>query len=175
MAAMRLAVIAGGVVAAVALAVVGIAWSTGVFDAGEAEPAQAATSSPPTGTFPEGVYRYRLTKPEVRALVPTIEPALLEDAVGTFTWTIRNGTISLHQTDCSCSFTRISAPYRATARLFTVYWPKRADNGVEFCANDCVETVAWKFDGRALHFMPLATAGYDLVFWGAHKPWVKID
>ncbi len=166
---MRLVVVAAGVVVAAAVATVGVVWATGGLSKDkQAAPVTSASS------FPEGVFRYHLTKRDVLNLVPTIEPRLLEDAVGTFTWTIRDGTISLRQTDCKCSFTRVSAPYTNTARLFTVHWPKQAANGVEFCASDCVETVGWTFDGQALYFTPLATAGYDLVFWGANKPWVKI-
>ena len=169
---MKLAAVAAGVVVVVAVAIVGVVWAAGGLS--EDPRAARATSTPAAGAFPEGVFRYRLTKKEVLALVPTIEPRLLEDAVGTFTWTIRDGTISLEQTDCKCSFTRITAPYTATARHFTVHWPKKAANGVEFCSGDCVETVGWSFDGKALHFTPLVTAGYDVVFWGARKPWVKI-
>lgn len=172
---MRLALAAAGVVVAVALGTVGIVWATGGFDESEpVETARTATSTATGDAFPEGVYRYRLTKAEVLEIVPRIEKGLLEDAVGTFTWTIRDGRISLHQTDCNCSFHRISAPYTATDSLVTVRWPARAPNGVEFCTSDCVETVAWRFDGKALHILPLADAAYDLVFWGAHKPWVKI-
>lgn len=168
---MRLALAATVVVAVVAAATVGVVWATGGLDGGE--PAEAAAA---TGTsIPEGTYRYRMTKAEVRKLVPSIEPALLEDAVGTFTWTIRDGRLSLHQTDCNCSFHRISAPFTATDALLTVRWPEKAPNGGEFCSGGCTETVAWRYDDGALFITPLADAGYDLVFWGAHKPWRKID
>jgi hypothetical protein len=168
---MRLALAAAAVVLAVAAAIVGVVWATGGLDRDE----PAAREAAPPELIPEGVYRYRMTKAEVLKLVPTIERRLLEDAVGTFTWTIKDGRLSLYQTDCNCSFHRISAPYTATEALLTVRWPRTAPNGVEFCESGCVETVAWRFDGEALYVTPLADAGYDLVFWGAHKPWVKID
>lgn len=167
---MRLALAAAAVVLAVAAATVGVVWATGGLDDGDSPEVAAAGTS-----IPEGVYRYRMTRAEVLKLVPTIEPALLEDAVGTFTWTIRDGRLSLHQTGCKCSFHRISAPFTATDALLTVRWPEKAPNGVEFCSGGCVETVAWRFDGGELFMTPLADAGYDLAFWGAHKPWVKID
>ena len=162
---MKLVAVAVVVAVSVAAGVVGAVWATGGLDP------QARQA----GVFPEGVYRYHLTKKEVLEQLPTIEPHLLEDAVGTFTWTIRDGKISLHQTDCRCSFTDVSAPYEATAQLFTVRWPTRAANGAAFCSDGCVETVAWRFDGQALHITTAADAGNDFVFWGAAKPWVKID
>jgi hypothetical protein len=163
---MKLAVIAAGAAAAAAGVLVAVVWLAGGL---------GGASAPTPGVLPEGVFRYHLTEQEVLRYVPTIEQRLLKDAVGTFTWTIRDGTLSLHQTDCECTFTRVSAPYEATDKLVTVHWPARAENGVEFCASDCVEQVRWSFDGEALHMLPLATAGYDFVFWGARKPWIKID
>ena len=161
--------IAAGCAAVVAAVVVAVVWASGGLS--EDEP---GTPGIATESFPEGVYRYRLTEQDVLRVLANIEPRYLKDATGTFTWTIRDGTISLYQTDCECSFQRVSAPYTTNGDLITVRWPKLAANGVEFCASDCVETVRWTFDGEALRFIPLSGIAYDLVFWGARKPWVKI-
>ena len=37
-----------------------------------------------------------------------------------------------------------------------------------------VETVRWRYDGKALHIEPLSPQGYDIVFWGAYTPWRQI-
>jgi hypothetical protein len=169
----KLPVIAVGVALVVAIAVVGGVWALGGL--GDDEPAATRTTPSADESFPEGVFRYRLTKQEVLRLVPDMQPRLLKDAVGTFTWTIRDGTISLHQTDCDCTFDRISAPYTATPSLLTVTWPSKAENGADFCTGDCVETLSWTFDGKALRLTPLEATEYDIVFWGARKPWAKID
>ena len=167
---MKMPLVAAGVVAVVAAVVVATVWASGGLS--EDEP---GTPDIATATFPEGVFRYRLSEQDVLRVLPTIDPGYLRDAVGTFTWTIRDGTISLYQTDCQCTFHRVAAPYSTNGDLITVRWPKLAANGAEFCASDCVETVRWTFDGEALRFIPREGVGYDLVFWGARKPWVKID
>ena len=94
------------------------------------------------------MYRYRLTKDDVLALDATLDPSLLEEAIGTFTWTLRDGTISLQQTDCQCSLGRVSGRYTATPSQLTVHWPAKAENGDEFCSGDCVETVDWRSTAR---------------------------
>jgi hypothetical protein len=167
---MKLPMLAAGFAALVAVVTVAVVWAAGGLSEDEPAPPGIATAQ-----FPEGVYRYRLNEQDVLRVLANIEPRYLKDAVGTFTWTIRDGTISLYQTDCDCSFHRVSAPYETNGDLITVRWPKLAANGAEFCASDCVETVRWTFEGNALRFVPTSGRAYDLVFWGARKPWIKID
>lgn len=169
---MKLPVIVG-IGIAVALAVVGVAWSLGALG-GDEKVAEAPAGATALEAIPEGVYRYRLTKDDVLALVATLDPGLLEEAIGTFTWTLRDGTISLEQTDCQCSLGRVAGRYTATPSQLTVQWPAKAENGEEFCSGNCVETVDWRFDGKALHITPTSPERLELVFWGGRRPWVKI-
>jgi hypothetical protein len=155
------------VVAVTALVVIVVARVVGSDSPGEATAA--------AGTFPQGVYRYRLSKQDVMKVVSDISPAALADSIGTFTWTLRDGVITLVQTNCKCTIPGVKGHYEATAGRLTVRWPHYATNGVEFCASDCVETVRWTYDGAALHIEPLTPAPLDLVFWGANKPWQRIE
>ncbi len=160
----------GAVVAVVAFGVIGAARLLGSDEPGTSNAAPQAT-----GQFPEGVFRYRLSKQEVLRVIPDIQPRYLADAVGTFTWTLRGGVISLAQTGCACSIPNVVGRYTIDGDRLTVSWPPRAPNGVEFCSGDCVEEVRWTFDGAALHIDPLSTKGYDVAFWGADKPWRQIN
>jgi len=154
-------VVAGlGAVAVLTAAVV--VWAGGVFDRGGGS------------GFPEGVYRYRLSAAEVLRIAPAIPHELLGDATGTFTWTIRDGTISLVQTNCKCTISRISGRYTTDEHDFTVTWPKKV-NGVDFCSGPCTDHVRWRFDGKALRFEPVSKDLDVAVFWGAGKPWVKVS
>jgi hypothetical protein len=157
------------VVAATAVAVVVAAQLVG----GDEGPTAIASSH--SGAFPEGVFRYRVRKDDVIGVVPDISPAYLADAVGTFTWTVRDGVITLVQTDCACSIPEVSGRYTVAGDRLTVSWPERAANGREFCTGDCVETVRWSYDGAALHVTPLQADGYSVVFWGAGTPWRKVE
>jgi hypothetical protein len=156
--------IAAGLVAVVAVTALVVVWAAGGVGGGSAK----AESG-----FPEGVYRYRLTKAEVRKIA-ILPDKSLADAVGTFTWTIRDGTISLVQTDCKCLLPRVSTTYTTVDHRLTVKWPKVV-NGVVFCEIDCTDTVRWSFDGKMLRFVPLSKDVFDFVFWGAGKPWEKVD
>jgi hypothetical protein len=162
------AAVAAGLVAVIAVTAVVVVWVAGGLGGSSAKRG--------TGTgFPEGVYRYRLTKAEVRR-VAILPDKSLEDAVGTFTWTIRKGTISLVQTDCKCTLPRVSSTYTLGGNhQLTVTWPHRAVNGVVLCEVNCTDTVKWSFDGKMLRFRPLGRDMLKFVFWGAGKPWVKID
>src|SRR5262245_15357011 len=135
-------VVAGlaGVVVATALVVVAVA---GVLDGGGGS------------GFPEGVYRYRLTAQEVLRVAPAIPRKLLDDATGTFTWTIRDGTISLVQTDCKCTISRMKGRYSVDEDNLRVTWPKTV-NGVAFCTGTCTDRVRWDFDGKMLRFAPVS-------------------
>jgi hypothetical protein len=128
-----------------------------------------------TTSFPQGVYRYHLTKQDVLDVVPDIGPDYLADAVGTFTWTLRDGVITLAQTDCKCTIPGVRGSYTVAGDRLTVRWPLKATNGVEFCTGKCTETVRWRYDGKALHIEPISPQGYDIVFWGAYKPWRHIN
>ncbi len=164
--------VALGLAAAVAVSALAVVWGAGILGGNEAgKSGNAAESS----RFPEGVYRYRLGAPEVLRIVPGLERRFLDDAIGTFTWTIRDGTISLAQTGCTCSFPHVSGRYTVAADRLTVRWPKLVSKGVEFCTGDCTDTVHWSFDGKALRLNPLLGDRYDRVFWGAGKAWVKIE
>jgi len=156
--------IAAGLVAVVAVAALAVVWAAGGLG-GSSEKAKSG--------FPEGVYRYRLTKPEVRK-VAILPDKSLEDAVGTFTWTIRDGTISLVQTDCKCTLPRVSSTYTTVGHRLTVTWPPKV-NGVAFCEVKCTDTLRWSFDGKLLRLVPLSKDVIKFVFWGAGKPWEKID
>jgi hypothetical protein len=156
--------IAAGLVAVVAVTAFAVVWAAGGLGGDSAKAGSA---------FPEGVYRYRLTKDEVRK-VAILPDKSLEDAVGTFTWTIRNGTISLVQTDCKCALPRVSSTYTAANHRLTVTWPKKV-NGVLFCEIGCTDTVRWSFDGKMLRLAPLTKDVFDFVFWGAGKPWEKVE
>ncbi len=158
------------IVVVTAAAVIAAAWVVG--RGGEASGDPSATTA---SGLPEGVFRYRLTKQDVLRVMPDIGLRLLTDATGTFTWTLRDGRIFLVQSDCDCSFTRVTGRYTSDGDRLTVHWPRRASNGVEFCSADCVETVAWAFDGEALRIDPLTDRAYDVVFWGAEKPWRRIE
>ncbi len=160
------------IAAVVAVTAAGVIVGARVVGGGETAPADASATT--ADGFPQGVFRYRLSKEDVLRVAPQIEPRYLEDAIGTFTWTLRDGVISLVQTDCDCSFTRVDGRYAIEGDRLTVYWPRRASNGVEFCASDCVETVKWAFDGKALRIDPLSERTYDVVFWGVDKPWRQI-
>jgi len=162
---MKRPVIAAGLVAVVAVTAAAVVWVAGGF--GGSSAAKAGT------TLPEGVYRYRLTKPEVRRIA-ILPDKSLDDAVGTFTWTIRDGTISLVQTNCRCAIPRVSARYTTNSDRLTVTWPK-AVNGVPFCEIGCTDTVRWTFDGTMLRLVPLSNDVFDRVFWGLGKPWAKIE
>jgi hypothetical protein len=166
-----------GVGAATAVAVVGIAWASGVLSEDKqviAPPVTTTETDPAPEVFPEGVYRYRLTKSDVIALDPTLKPEQVTDAVGTYTWTIRGGKIALHQTDCKCELTRITGDYRVDRKIVLVHWPAKWPNGTTFCQGDCIDTLGWSFDGKALHLTPVQPDRYAIIFWGARKPWVKI-
>ena len=174
---MKLPVVMVGVGLAAAAAVVGVAWSAGALsgdEEGGVPPITATTASPTSEVLPEGVYRYHLTKQDVLALDSTLKPKQLADATGTFTWTIRNGKISLHQTDCQCALTRVSGAYTTKAKVILVHWPEKAPNGTTFCQGDCVDTLGWTFDGEALHLTPVVPDRYAIIFWGARKPWLKV-
>jgi hypothetical protein len=157
-------VMAVALVAVVAVTALAIVWAAGGFGG---SPARTGAE------FPEGVYRYRLTKPEVRRIA-ILPDKSLDDAVGTFTWTIRDGTISLVQTNCKCAIPRVSSTYTTTGHRLTVTWPKTV-NGVAFCEVGCTDIVRWSFDGTMLRFVPLSKDMFDVVFWGAGKPWAKIE
>jgi hypothetical protein len=166
-----------GVGLAAAVAVVGIAWATGALSGDDndgAPPAVTTTATPVPGVLPEGVYRYQLTKRDVLALDSTLTPKQLGDATGTFTWTIRDGRISLHQTDCQCSLTRVSGAYTAKAKVILVHWPEKAPNGTTFCQGECIDTLGWSFDGEALSLTPVVPDRQAIIFWGARKPWLKV-
>jgi hypothetical protein len=156
--------IAAGLVAVVAVTAAAVVWIAGGVGGGGTK---AGTG------FPEGVYRYRLTKAEVQR-VAILPDKSLEDAVGTFTWTIRHGTISLVQTDCKCLLPRVSSRYTTVGHRLTVTWP-RTVHGVLFCEIGCTDTVRWSFDGKMLHFVPVSKDVFDFVFWGLGKPWAKIE
>lgn len=155
----------GAVVAGTALAVILVAHLVD-------SDSPSANAAPPS--FPQGVYRYHLTKQDVLDVVPDIGPDYLADAIGTFTWTLRDGAITLVQTDCTCTIPGVKGRYTVTGDRLTVRWPPKATNGVEFCTGKCTETVRWRYDGKALHIEPLTPLGYDIVFWGAYKPWRQI-
>ena len=123
--------------------------------------------------FPEGVYQYRLTDSDVTAVVPGLKPQFLKDAVGTFTWTVRDGKISLTQTDCACTFPHVSSTYAISGNHLTVTWPRLVGKRV-FCSQGCTDRVRWHLSGNVLHVAALGNDKYDAVFWGAGKPWVKI-
>jgi hypothetical protein len=166
-----------GVGLAAAAAVVGVAWAIGALgeDTRAAVPpvTTTETSSAPA-TFPEGVYRYRLTKSDVVALDPTLQPDAVADVVGTYTWTIRDGKISFHQTDCQCALSRLSGQYRINDKVLLVHWPEKAPDGTTFCGENCIDTLGWSFDGEALHLTPVVPSRDVILFWGIRKPWVKI-
>jgi len=155
--------IAAGLVAVVAATALGVVWAAGAI---------GGSSASAKSGFPEGVYRYRLTKEEVRK-VAILPDKSLEDAVGTFTWTIRDGTISLVQTNCKCTLPRVSSKYTAIGHRLTVTWPRAVD-GVVLCEVNCTDTLRWSFDGTMLRLVPLSKDMIKYVFWGAGKPWQKI-
>jgi len=156
--------IAVALVAVVAVTALLVVWVGGGFG-GSGKKAQSG--------FPEGVYRYSLTKAEVRRIAP-LPDKLLDDAVGTFTWTIRDGRISLDQTDCKCVFPRLSSRYTAVDHRLTVTWPRKI-NGMVFCEGGCTYVVRWSFDGKMLRIVPIPADLTNFIFWGAGKPWQKIE
>jgi hypothetical protein len=164
--------VVAGLVAVVALSALAVVWAAGVGGGDDHEKSPRATAS--AGAFPEGVYRYRLNAHDVLQIVPGLEQRFLKDAVGTFTWTIRDGTMSLSQTSCTCSFPRVTGSYTVDANRLIVHWPKLVSNGVAFCTGDCTDTVRWGFDGKSLRLEPISGDRYDIVFWGAGKAWLKI-
>lgn len=153
--------IAAGLVAVIAVTAVAVVWGAGLLGGDD------------DGGFPEGVYQYRVTDRDVLDVVPGLRPEFLKDTVGTFTWTVRDGKISLVQTDCACSFPRVSSTYTVAGDRLTVTWPKVVGSR-EFCSQGCTDTVRWDFDGKVLHVVPLGKDKYDVVFWGARKSWVKV-
>jgi hypothetical protein len=153
-----------GLVAVVVVVAVGVIFGAGI-----------GGSKRSDGQFPEGVYRYRLTAKEVLQIAPSLPAQFLSAAIGTFTWTIRDGTISLAQTGCECSFSHVSGKYTIAADRLTVRWPKLVEKGVDFCSGDCTDTVRWSYDGAVLRLVPVSGDPFDLVFWGAGKPWVEIS
>ena len=153
--------------AVVAVAAVAVIVGAGIGGGGSSERSD--------GGFPQGVYRYRLTAKEVLRVTPGLPARFLKEAIGTFTWTIKDGTISLAQTGCQCSFAHVSGKYTVAADRLTVRWPKLVANGVDFCSGDCTDTVRWSSDGAVLRFVPVSGDRFDAVFWGAGKPWVKIS
>ena len=161
-----------GIAAVVAGTALVVIVAARVVDRGEPAPPGGPTSG--AAPFPEGVFRYRLSRREVLRVVPDIAPRYLADAVGTFTWTLRNGVISFRQTGCVCSIPSAAGHYTIAGDRLTVRWPPLASNGAEFCSVDCVETVRWTFDGTALHIHPVSRKGLDVVFWGADQPWRQI-
>jgi hypothetical protein len=172
---MKLPLVAIGVAVATAVAIVGTAWAFGLLD-GEGSTASTTVARP--AGFPEGVFRYTMTRDDVLALDAALAPGDVANSVGTFTWTIRNGRISLDQTDCNCTVTGVVGRYTADvpAKQLTVHWNATTRDGQPFCVGTtCVDTVGWSYDGKALHITPLDGLDRDdLIFWGDRKPWVKI-
>jgi hypothetical protein len=167
-----------GVGLAAAVAVVGIAWASGALSEDkkvEAQPVTTAETTPTPEVFPQGVYRYRLTKSDVIALDSTLKPEQVTDAVGTYTWTIHNGKISFHQTDCQCSLARLSGQYQINGKVLLAHWPQKAPDGTPFCGENCIDTLGWSFDGKALRLTPVVPSRELILFWGVRKPWVKIS
>ena len=119
-----------------------------------------------------------MTRKDVLALDATLAPGDVANSIGTFTWTIRNGTISLAQSDCKCTVTGVVGRYTAdvAAKQLTVHWRATTRDGEPFCtAATCIDTVGWTYDGNALRITPLVGSNRDdLIFWGDRKPWVKI-
>lgn len=171
-----------GVGLAAAAAVVGVAWATGALgdDPKAATPPVTTTEvavpspAPASDAFPQGVYRYRLTKADIIALDPTLPAVAVSDAVGTYTWTVRNGRIAFRQTDCDCSLTHNAGQYRLDGKAVLVRWPTTWPDGTAFCGENCIDKLGWSFDGKALHVTPATPDRYALIFYGARKPWVKV-
>ncbi|MFN8222386.1 MAG: hypothetical protein U0R50_03955 [Gaiellales bacterium] len=168
----KLPLVATIVALATATAVVAFAWALGAIGGGSGKPSPAA--------FPEGVFRYTLTRAEVLALDAALGADEVANSVGTFTWTLKSGTISLEQTGCDCTVTGVVGTYVAdpASRRLRVVWSPTTRDGDPFClAGDgsCEETVGWSYDGKALRITPLDGADRDdLVFWGGRKPWVRV-
>ncbi len=171
---MKLPVVIVGVGVATAVAVVGIAWASGALDKDEPAVTPVVTTTDTPSVLPEGVYRYRLTKQDVRAVNAALTPDQVAEAVGTYTWTIRDGKISFRQTDCQCSLDRLVGRYNADENVLVVQWPEKAPNGEAFCGENCIDTLGWSFDGAALQLTPVEPSREAILFWGGRKPWVKI-
>ena len=171
---MKLPLVAIGVATATAVAIVGAAWALGDLSGGDSASATTAEKT----AFPEGVFRYTMSRDDVLRLDAILPPAAVANSVGTFTWTIRAGTIALAQTDCRCTVTGVVGRYSVdvAGKQLTVHWRATTRDGQPFCKGDsCLDTVGWSFDGEALHITPLDGHDQDdLIFWGDRKPWVKV-
>lgn len=171
---MKLPLVAAGVAVAVAVAVVASAWAFGALSGDDTPVLPMKT----TAAFPEGVFRYSMARRDVLDLDATLPPAAVANSIGTFTWTLRDGAISLEQTACDCTVTGVVGSYTANvgSKRLTVRWRPTTRDGQPFCVGaECVETVGWSWDGRALHITPLEGADRRaLIFWGDRKPWVRV-
>lgn len=132
------------------------------------------TPAPPSKkAFPaRGVFRYTLSKAEILRITPGMDDAHMKETVGTYTWTFSPGRLSLVQTGCDCSYasSHWKGRYTLAGDRFNVTWLMDK----KLCGTQCRQTARWTYDGKALRFFALTSDPYDIVNWGAGKPWVRI-
>jgi hypothetical protein len=120
--------------------------------------------------FPEGIFRYTVVKADILHLVPAATPNQIQGMKGTFTWTFRNGTVTMAQVGGGWGYadTHWRGRYVVRPGRLVIRW-----SACPGCPS--VETVLWRWDGKMLHLAADAAhqdAGSTLV-WNV-KPWVKI-
>jgi TRAP-type C4-dicarboxylate transport system substrate-binding protein len=128
----------------------------------------AVTQSAATSQrFPHGVYRFSMNRADILRALPTASEQDMRNVLGVFTWTFKDGTVTMHQRADYPPDTHWKGRYTVDGNLFTVHWSQ-----CEGCP--LVEKVRWTFDGRALHMHTASPRPGDILTWNVKKPWVKI-
>lgn len=130
----------------------------------------AVTQSAATSErFPQGVYRFSMNRADILRALPTASEHWIRNVLGIFTWTFKDGTVTMHQQ--ANPYPGITGDwlgtYTVVGNLFTVRWSE-----CEGCP--LVEKVRWSFDGKALHMHKASSLPGDILAWNVKKPWVKI-
>jgi TRAP-type C4-dicarboxylate transport system substrate-binding protein len=138
-----------------------------------ATPKRGTAATSPS-TFPEGIYRFRITHADILRVWPDADATALRAFPGTMTYTFRRGIFNAVGGGSGIpGCHRGDGKYTVSGNTLTVIWTNFHGCRLWPAPSPPVR-LRWRYDGSALHFHILGTAEPDdVVTWEA-KPFIRI-